>query len=175
MPDYIVEALSRMAISDAFPMMHLVMPKLDLQSWQRFARFTLHTSRNRPAGILIVRRSARRHICGLVCYRLAVDPTYGRIIQACHLTGIDILNPRPIVLLLLQHLGVLARSNGCTTVHIRIPNGASAASLRSGILGGCGFHTRVCCSLDIELALKESLPGEVMRVEYIAKDTPVAS
>jgi hypothetical protein len=37
MPDYVVEALSQTAISDAFPIMHLTMPKLDLQAWQRFA------------------------------------------------------------------------------------------------------------------------------------------
>ncbi len=165
MPDYVVEALSRTAISDAFPMMHLVMPKLDLQAWRRFARFTLKTSRERPAGILIVRRSARHYICGLVCYRLEADMACGRIIQARNLIGIDILNPRPIILLLVRHLGLLAQSNGCKAVHIRIPNGESVATLLPGLLGRDGLHGRVRRMRNVELSLKDLLSDEEMRVD----------
>ena len=165
MPDYVVEALSRIAISDAFPIMHLVMPKLDLQAWRRFARFTLQTSRDRPAGILIVRRSTRHHICGLVCYRLEADLMHGRIIQARSLIGIDILDPRPIILLLIQHMGRLAQSNGCTAVHIRIPDGESAATLVPGFLDGDRLRGRVLGLLDVELLLKDLLSGGEARVD----------
>ena len=165
MPVYDVEALSRTAISDAFPIVHLVMPKLDLQAWQRFAQSSLHTSRDRPAGILIARRRARRHISGLVCYRLEADLTCGRIIQAGNLIGIDILDPRPIILLLIRHLGRLAQLNGCTAVHIRIPDGDSAATFLLGLLDEEGVHRRVRCLQDVELLLKDLLPSEETRID----------
>lgn len=160
MPDYVVEALSRTAISDAFPLMHLVMPELDLQAWQRFARSSLQTSRGWPAGILTVRRSIRRHICGLVCYRLEADLTRGRVIQARNLIGIDILNPRPIILLLTRHLEQLALSNGCTAVHIRIPDGQWAATPLPALLDGEGLQTQLRCLLDVELSMKDLRPSE---------------
>jgi hypothetical protein len=152
MPEYDVEALPRAAVSLAFPLMHMVTPGLDLQAWRRFAHMSLLTSRARPAGILVARRRARRLICGLVCYRLEAELPSGRVLRARNLVGIDILDPGPIILLLIQNLLWLARSNDCSAVHIRVPDAAATGLLR-GLLHGDGLHGRVRHPLDVEVLL----------------------
>lgn len=160
MPDYVIGALLRTAISDAFPIMHLVMPGLDLQAWQRFARASLHTSRDRPAGILIARRSIRRHVCGLVCYRMETDLAYGRIIAARHLIAADILNNHTIMLLLVRHLARMARASFCTGVHIRVPHGETALL---DVLDDEGLRTRLHGLRDIEIMLEDLPPDEAVQ------------
>jgi hypothetical protein len=161
MADYIVEALTRNAISDAFPLVHVVMPKLDLQAWQRFARFALDARRGRQAGILIARRIVRRHICGLVCYRLDTDLGFGRIVQARNLIGIDILDPRPIILALIGQLGRLAQANGCASVHVGIPESEFAASLLPGLVARHEMQRRVHRLLSVEFLLQDLVLMEV--------------
>jgi hypothetical protein len=155
MGDYIVEALSQKSIGEAFPLMHLVMPKLDLQAWQHFARFALDGRRGRLAGILIARRTARRHICGLVCYRLEADFSSGRVIQARNLIGIDILDPRPIISALISKLGRVAQDNGCAAVHVSIPEGEVAASHLPGLLTRHELQRRVQRMLNVEFLMKD--------------------
>lgn len=158
MPEYDVEALSRTAIRDAFPIVHLVMPALDLQAWLRFARSSLHSSRGQLAGILVVRRRARRHISGLVCYRLEVGLGCGRIIQARNLIGIDILDPRPIISILIRHLEQLARINRCTAVHIRAEEGDSAIGFLPECVAVEGTRGRVYHSQEFEILLRDFAP-----------------
>jgi hypothetical protein len=159
MSDYVVEALSRSAISAAFPIMHMVMPALNLQAWQRFARFALGTSQARPAGILVARRRLRRHICGVVSFRLEVDLAFGRIIRARNLVGIDILDASAVILALIEHLGILAQANGCTSVHISVSDGQSAAFLLPGQLARNGLRRQVHSALDVAFVVKDLRPG----------------
>jgi hypothetical protein len=155
MGDYIVETLSGNSIGEAFPLMHLVMPKLDLQAWQHFARFALDSRRGRLAGILIARRTARRHICGLVCYRLEADFSSGRFIQARNLIGIDILDPRPIISVLISKLARVAQANGCTAVHVSIPEGEVAASHLPDLLIRHELQNRVQQIMNVEFLMKD--------------------
>lgn len=160
MEDYIVEVLARNAIGDAFPMLHLVMPKLDLQAWQHFARFALDARRGRLAGILVARRMARRHICGLVCYRIEADFSTGRILQARNLIGVDMLDTRPIISALLGKLGRVAQASGCAAVHVSIPEGEFAASALASLLGRHELQRRVRRLLNVEFSLKALALGQ---------------
>jgi hypothetical protein len=107
----------------------------------------------------------RRHICGLVNYRLEADLASGRIIRARNLVGIDILDARPVILLLISQLGVLAQANDCASVHTSIPDSESAATLVPGLLDRDGLQSQVHCLLDIEFLLKDLLLSEVVELD----------
>lgn len=124
-----VEALSRTAVLNAYPLVHLAVPTLDLPAWRRFARLALDRRRGTLAGILVARRAARRHICGLVCYRGEPDMVLGQVMMARDLIAIDILDTHSIVYALISSLRSLARANGCSSVHLMMPDTEFATSL----------------------------------------------
>jgi len=123
-----VEALSRSAILNAYPLVHLAVPTLDLPAWRRFARLAFDPRRGTLAGILVARRAARRHICGLVCYRREPDLILGQVMQARNLIAIDILDTQSIVLALVSSLRSLAWANSCSSVHLMMPDAEFAGS-----------------------------------------------
>ena len=134
MQKFVVEALSRTAILNAYPLVHLAVPTLDLPAWLRFARLALDRRRGTLAGILVARRTARRHICGLVCYRREPDMIFGQVLQARNLIAIDILDTQSIVLALISSLRSLANANGCSSVHLMMPDTEFAALLLPNLI-----------------------------------------
>jgi hypothetical protein len=134
MPKFVVEPLSRTAILNAYPLVHLAVPTLDLPAWRRFARLALDRRRGTLAGILVARRAARRHICGLVCYRREPDMILGQVLQARNLIAIDMLDTQSIVLALISSLRPLAKANGCSSVHLMMPDTEFAASLLHNLI-----------------------------------------
>jgi hypothetical protein len=136
MQRFIVEALSRTAILNAYPLVHLAVPTLDLPAWRRFTRLALDRRRGTLAGILVARRTARRHICGLVCYRREPDMIFGQVLQARNLIAIDILDTQSIVLALISSLRSLANANGCSSVHLMMPDTEFAALLLPNLIAG---------------------------------------
>ena len=77
MPKFVVEPLSRTHMLNVYPLVHLAVPTLDMCAWRRFVRLALDGRRGSRAGILVAKRAARRHICGLVCYRRETDLILG--------------------------------------------------------------------------------------------------
>jgi len=128
MQKFFVEALSRSAILNVYPLVHLAVPTLDLPAWRRFARLALDRRRGTLAGILVARRVARRHICGLVCYRREPDLILGQVMRARNLIAVDILDTQSIVLALVSSLRSLAWANGCSSVHLMMPDAEFAGS-----------------------------------------------
>ena len=105
-------------MAQAYPLLCLSIPGLDMQDWKRFCRLSL-SRRIRPRnGILVARRIGRSFICGLVAYRCEVDLAAGRMLQAEHLAVADILDTRPIILALMHALSALGRAQNCSRIHI---------------------------------------------------------
>ncbi len=128
MQRFFVEALSRSTLLNAYPLVHLAVPTLDLAAWRRFARLVLDGRRGAHTGILVAKRLSRRHICGLVCYRREPDLILGQVIQARNLIAIDLLDTQSIVLALVSSLRSLARANSCSSVHLMMPDTEFATS-----------------------------------------------
>jgi hypothetical protein len=136
MQKFIVELLSRTAILSAYPLARLAIPDLDLAGWRRFARLALDGRRGAFAGILVARRAARGHVCGLVCFRREPDLIFGQILQARNLIAADILDVQGIFIALINRLGALAQDNGCASLHLMIPEGDGLVSQLPGITAG---------------------------------------
>jgi hypothetical protein len=95
--------------------MPITLPGFRSQVW-----IIKHTGKK--SGILIIRRLARPHICGLVSYHCEMDLQSGNVLQARHLAAIDMLDPNPILLALLDHLTRIARRLHCKVIHIILPD-----------------------------------------------------
>jgi len=158
-----VETLSRSAILNAYPLVRLAVPTLDLAAWRRFARLALDGRRGARTGILVAKRLSRRHICGLICYRREPDLILGQVIQACNLIAIDLFDPQSIVLALVSSLRSLARANGCSSVHLMMPDTEFAASALRDLIAGLDRRSAVNHWVDVTFSANEhlsELPGE---------------
>jgi hypothetical protein len=159
MQNIIVEALSRAAILNAYPLVHLAFPALDLPAWRRFARLALGHRRGKMGGILVARRAGRRHISGLICYRREPDLVLGQVLRARDLIAIDIVDTGSIVLALISGLRSHARACGCSSVHLMMPDMGFSATLLPGLishLGGCAAFNRW---VDVSVPADEVLLG----------------
>ena len=152
METIIVEPLSRTAISTAFPLVHMVMPRLDLQAWQRFAHSALDGRRGALAGILTAKWITRQHFSGMVCYRREPDLQHGQIMQIRNLIAIDILETKPIILALMRFLGSLARAGGCSKLHILVPEDNFSLLILPGLISSLHQPTTINRCLDIHLS-----------------------
>jgi hypothetical protein len=156
MQKFVIEALSRTAILNAYPLVHLAVPTLDLPAWRRFVRLALDARRGKRAGILVARRAARRHICGLVCYRREPDLILGQVMQARNLIAIDILDTQSILLALVSSLKSLARANGCSSVHLMMPDAEFAASPLPDLIARQDDHSTFNRWVDVIFSANES-------------------
>lgn len=157
MPKIVVEPLSKMAILNAYPLVHLAIPTLDLTAWRRFVRLALDGRRDSRAGILVAKRAARRHICGLVCYRREPDLILGQVMQARDLITIDILDTQSIVLALISSLRSMARANSCSSVHLMMPDTEFFASGLPDMIASLDRRSAFNRWVDITFSANESL------------------
>jgi hypothetical protein len=155
MENLFVEPLLRKAVLNAYPFVHLAVPGLDLSAWRRFARLSLRRRRGEFAGILVAKRSARQHICGLVCYRREPDLLLGQVMQARNLISIDILDTKSIVLALMINLGSLARANGCSSVHLTMPDAEFSSSLLPRLISHLERRSEINRWVDVSFAADE--------------------
>lgn len=122
MKEFVVQALVAAKIADAYGFANLSMPGLEISAWRQYALDAVKHSA-RKSGILVIRRRARTHICGLVSYRCEMDLQAGRVLQARYLSAIDMLDPTPILSTLLVSLARLARRSHCKMIRIVLPDG----------------------------------------------------
>jgi hypothetical protein len=121
MKEFLVQALAATKITDAYSFARLTIPGLEPQDWRRYALNIINHS-GKKSGILIIRRKARPHICGLVSYHCETELQSGRVLQLRHLAAIDILDPNPILSALLNHLAGIALRLHCKLMRIRLPD-----------------------------------------------------
>jgi hypothetical protein len=157
MPKFVVEPLSRTHMLNVYPLVHLAVPTLDMCAWRRFVRLALDGRRGSRAGILVAKRAARRHICGLVCYRRETDLILGQVMQARNLIAIDMLDTQSIVLALVSSLRSLARANSCSSVHLMMPETEFAASGLPDMIAGLDRRSAFNHWVDVTFSANESL------------------
>lgn len=165
MQKFVVESLSGKAVLNAFPLVHLAVPTLDLPAWRQFARLALDRRHGMLAGILVAKRVTRRHICGLVCYRREPDMILGQVMRARNLIAIDILDTRSIVLALISGLRSLARANGCSSIHLMMPDTEFATSLLPDLIADLDRRSVFNRWVDVTFSANEFLsrrPYEIL-------------
>ena len=153
MRSFFIESLAATAVLEAWPLVQLAIPELDLAGWRRNASANLGSLRDKSrSGMLLARRGVRRQICGLVWYRSEVDLALGRILRARHLLAIDILDATPIRTALLNHLGPIARALECTTICLSTQDEGWLLSMLTHVVMPLQPHTRLDHWLDISFS-----------------------
>lgn len=131
MPDFVVEGLTDDRIALAFPLIRHVAPHLDLRRWTSFARRVVRARSDPPRnGILVVRREARPHPCGLVCFRREDDLTLGSVLTAEYYVAMDLLDPAGAVEALVAELEATARRMGCGAIRSLLTGPAKSVATR---------------------------------------------
>ena len=124
-------------ISQAFPLIQAILPRLDFETWRNFA----HPLTAEPAigehGIRVV-RGETGYFCGLVIYRVERDLVHGAVLAADHFIALDLLDPAPVAEALIQELEKLADRFGCGAIHTHL-NAAQRNLL--DCFGAAGHHT----------------------------------
>ncbi len=113
---FICENLNLNQADAAFPLVREAVPGLTLKAWRAFARHQASPRRAANAGIMVIRRRARPHPCGLFVYRREQDLSHGPILVAEHVVAVDVLDARPAMQALLHEMEDLARRLGCTAI-----------------------------------------------------------
>jgi hypothetical protein len=121
MKQFIVQALVKAKIAETYGFANLSIPELNAHVWRQYASDIIKHSVEK-SGILVIRRTTRAHICGLVSYRCEIDLQAGRVLQARYLSAIDMLDPKPILSTLLDSLAQLARRSHCKIIRIALPD-----------------------------------------------------
>lgn len=124
-----------------FPLLREAIPGLLLPAWLRFARLVTAPRRAGQSGIKVVRRSPRPMPCGLFIWRRDDDPAHGAVLVAQHLLAIDLLDPGPMMAVLVRELEVLAPRLGCGGIRTMVigPDAPLAARLLAARLMAAGY------------------------------------
>jgi hypothetical protein len=132
MEEYVIEPLARSAILNAYPLIQLTDPHMSLRAWKTRALAAIGRRGSGEHGILVAKRRARQHICGMVSFQTERDFAQGRVLVASHLIAVDILNARAIMLDLVKALAVQARKQNCKLVRLVVADGAAMADMLPG-------------------------------------------
>jgi hypothetical protein len=96
-----------------FPLLREAIPGLTLEAWLRHAKRLGNQGRAGKNGIMTVRREPRPLPCGLFIYHRADDLEHGAVLVAEHMVAIDLLDPEPVMQVLVHELEQLAERLGC--------------------------------------------------------------
>ena len=134
MPGITVTPLAAEQIETVYPLVREVVPNLDRASWRRHARRVLGAGR---AGVMVAQRDGRAHPCGMFCYHIEQDLDGASVLVAKHLVALDILDPQPVLAVLVAELDALAARFGCVAVRAAV---ADAAVQVAAVLAHAGHR-----------------------------------
>lgn len=130
MSGFICHALQSEQAATVFPLVREALPGLDLKTWLRFARRLLSQQRNGQGGIIVAHRRPRQHPCGVFTWRREHDLIHGDILVAEHLVAVDVLDPTPVMAVLVAELDLLANRLGCAAIRTVVPGEGALAGTR---------------------------------------------
>lgn len=121
-----IETLSEDRIDQAYPLVHLVRPRLDPTAWRDYAVRVLASA---DSGICVL-SDPRKLILGLFVWHVTDDPNHGRTLACDDFVALDIVDNARVAAALADGLEVTARQQGCAAVHTSISAAAGSAAQR---------------------------------------------
>jgi hypothetical protein len=132
--------LMRHQVDQAYPLVQLMSPSVDLARWRAYARW--HMRFPAQQGILIVSDSVG-HIFGIANFRRQWELEQDPVLVSDRFIGVDLVDPAEINALLISALDRIAVDFGCSAIHAyesQIGIGASAD--QKPIIKKCTLMTR---------------------------------
>lgn len=153
------ENLSPDQVGTVFPLLREAIPGLSLQTWLRHAKRLAHPSRARQSGIMAVRRHPRPLPCGLFIYRRTLDLKHGSVLVAEHMVAIDLLDPEPVMQVLVQELDALAQRLGCGGIRTMVIGADAPFASRLRAAGHAHTGATLWKALDGEAPFGSDVPA----------------
>lgn len=150
--------LARTRIDQAFPIVQSVLPRMNIDSWRRYAdRLIAAELRNGRPTTGILAADANGYLYGLCSFRLETSLQHGEVLVVDDFMVSDLVHQRSVAASLLAGIDGLARQRGCTAIHTALPaEDASPLDCRRWLveeLRGQGHH------LDMVVMCKEVRPA----------------
>jgi len=120
-----------------YPLVREAEPAVDLAAWLAYAKRAVRTGPGGRTGIMVATRSAQRFPSGLFCYRCHDDLALGHVVTADYFVAVDILDPRPVVTVMVGALESLGQQLHCQAVRSVV---RSRADMLTGCLERAGHH-----------------------------------
>jgi hypothetical protein len=131
--------LNKKNILQAFPLLRELEPKLDLDSWVKYANSMIE-SKEAVRGAFGAERDG--YLRGIFCYEVLPDITHGRVLHVRNFVVLDMVERDMIAKTLYRSIGNLAAQNQCNTVQVHLhPQCQWAATL----LENNGYIVQTCC------------------------------
>jgi hypothetical protein len=137
MTSFTCDNLTPEEAATAYPLVREAVPGLNLQAWLRYARRIANPRHTARTGIIAVRRRSRPLPCGLFLYHRDHDLMYGSTLVAEHMVAIDLLDPDPVLQVLLEAMEALAVRLDCQATRIVV---AGQEAFIASHLRAAGHH-----------------------------------
>lgn len=133
--DFVCEKLQLTQAAMVYPLIRESVRGLTLRAWMRFAKTLAMARRSRDGGVMVIRRVARPHPCGLFLYRREQDLAHGPILVAEHVVAMDLLDPGPVMTALVEQIDLVARQMGCAAIRTVLLGSGGVLSDRLAMAG----------------------------------------
>lgn len=122
---FVVKPLGPGKVLQAYPLVQSAVPHLTLDQWLDYVK-TVNDGKAGPgacAGVM----SAENHdgyIYGLYCHTVEPDIHHGRVLKVRNFVAANLYDSAGIIDRLMDSIVSVARDNGCTAVHVDLPDQA---------------------------------------------------
>lgn len=128
---FIAKPLTSRQIDQAFPLVQVLAPGLDVDRWRAFARAVMPEDGPRPAptGIIGI-QNANGYIHGLFSYARTPDLVHGAVLAVENVIVLDLFDMAGAALTLVGAVDRLAASLSCAAIHTSLDTGEGAPCSR---------------------------------------------
>lgn len=119
MSDFLINSLPAEDVRLVYPLVREANAGIGLSAWVSYARRAVRCGPGGRSGIMTATRTASRFPSGMFCYRCHEDLALGQVVTADYFVAVDILDPRPVVGVMvaaLEHLGSQLHCNAVRSV-----------------------------------------------------------
>ncbi|NNG04342.1 MAG: hypothetical protein HKM95_09610 [Inquilinus sp.] len=106
-------------VSQAYPVVHALLPTLELAGWRRFAS-RLIRSRSPAAGVMTAQRAG--YIRGLCCHWQQPSLKHGDLLVVENFSVLDMFDPQSAAHVLIEAMERIAETVECQAIHTALPH-----------------------------------------------------
>lgn len=114
---FFVQSLTENQLSQAYPLIQAVAPKLALQDWLAYGRSLCASNPARPGGVAAA-FGGDGYIYGVLSYWTEADLRHGPTLIVDNMVALDLIDRNGVIDALIGASDRIARQHGCNFVHV---------------------------------------------------------
>lgn len=153
---YVIKPLGEGKVLQAYPLVQSAVPHLTMEQWLEYVRSISEQRDGEPccAGVMSA-ENGDGYIYGLYCHAVEPDIHHGRVLKVRNFVAANLYDSAGIIDRLMDSIVSVARDNGCTAVHVDLPDntrrGPEPVESVVSMFKGAGFRVEsiaMCRSLE---------------------------